>query len=158
MSNTTTAERHPLDPYAPIEKRSLWTADSMKSAGYSVRLADPNARETRDNSVLDWDALDQPAHAALLALHTALLAVRQTEVAPLLPFIGGNAGSFTVLREDSDGTGALQAEWRLADGRVLVLAANLSDTPVTWQSRGRPLFRLGNGDGLPGWALVLSLC
>src|SRR5690606_20288838 len=29
------------DPYAPIEKRSLWTTDSMRSAGYSVRRADP---------------------------------------------------------------------------------------------------------------------
>lgn len=30
-----------LDPYAPIEKRSLWTTDAMRSRGYSVRLQDP---------------------------------------------------------------------------------------------------------------------
>lgn len=32
-----------LDPYAVVEKRSLWTTDSMRSAGHSVRIADPEA-------------------------------------------------------------------------------------------------------------------
>ncbi len=32
-----------LDPYAAVEKRSLWTTDSMRSAGHSVRIADPEA-------------------------------------------------------------------------------------------------------------------
>src|SRR5690606_4046515 len=32
-----------IDPYAPIEKRSLWTTDSMRSGGYSVRVADPSS-------------------------------------------------------------------------------------------------------------------
>lgn len=32
-----------IDPYAPIEKRSLWTTDSMRSGGFSVRVADPDS-------------------------------------------------------------------------------------------------------------------
>src|SRR5690606_21043676 len=37
--------RHPraLDPYAAVEKRSLWTTDAMRSAGHSVRVADPDS-------------------------------------------------------------------------------------------------------------------
>lgn len=34
--------RH-IDPYAPIEKRRLMTADGMTSKGYTIRLADPKA-------------------------------------------------------------------------------------------------------------------
>ena len=48
MSETLTPVSVPArtrtpDPYAPIEKRSLWTTDSMRSAGYSVRRADPDS-------------------------------------------------------------------------------------------------------------------
>lgn len=32
-----------MDPYAPIEKRSLFTADVMKSRAFSVRLSNPQA-------------------------------------------------------------------------------------------------------------------
>lgn len=32
-----------IDPYAPIEKAPLYARDAMKSRGYSVRLADPDA-------------------------------------------------------------------------------------------------------------------
>ena len=35
--------RDTLDPYAPIEKAPLFARDAMKSRGYSVRLADPDA-------------------------------------------------------------------------------------------------------------------
>ena len=125
------------------------------------RLADPNATATRDNSVLDWDALDQPAHAALLALHTELLALRRDQVAPLLPEIDGHSAAFTVLNELPDGTGALDARWRTRDGHTLVLAANLSGTPAPWTDRpGKVLFRLlpgDPGDVLPAWDLVLGL-
>lgn len=42
-SGSGASSRSPLDPYAPIEKRSLFTGDGMKSRGYTVRLADQSA-------------------------------------------------------------------------------------------------------------------
>ena len=124
------------------------------------RLADPNAASTRDGSVLDWDAIERPEHAAWLAFHRRLLAVRREAIVPLLPQIGGSAGSFDVLGvTDAEGAGALAVTWRLADGRRLVMAANFSDQPVPWQppSEGT-LFRLaGAASPLAAWDLILTL-
>ena len=126
-----------------------------------ARLADPNAPVTRTNSVLDWDALEEEAHASLLALYTDLLAVRRAHVTPLLPSIAGNAGSFTVLGMRLDGSGGLEARWRLDDGRTLVLAANLSDNPIPWEpGPDETLFRLRPDlpeEQLQPWDLVLTV-
>lgn len=61
------------DPYAPIEKRSLWTTDSMRSRGFSVRAADPTqASGWRECGVVSADYLVIPnADARDLALEIA---------------------------------------------------------------------------------------
>ena len=117
-------------------------------------LPDPNAATTRDAAVLDWDAVPAAPHAEWLVFHRALLAVRRMMVVPLLPSIGGNAGSYCVF---GDG---LEVRWHLDDGRCLMMAINFSDTPVTWRGEGRVLYRLvgkGTGDLLAPWDLALML-
>ncbi len=124
------------------------------------RLADPNAASTWDGSTLDWDALGEPPHAAWLAFHRQLLAVRREAVVPLLPLIGGSSGAFRVLETtDSAGAGALAVTWRLSDGRRLTMAANFSNQPVPLQPPSKGvLFRLVD-DAVPlaAWDLVLAL-
>ena len=124
------------------------------------RLADPNAVSTRDGSVLDWEAVSEPGHAAWLAFHHRLLAVRREAIVPLLPQIAGSAGTFRVLETtDPEGAGALAVTWQLGDGRRLVMAANFSDQPVAWQAPpGQTLFRLADTAApLATWDLVVVL-
>ena len=125
-------------------------------------LADPNAASTRDGSVLDWEALDAPEHAAWLALHRELLDVRREAVIPLLERMAGSAGSFRILEtSDAQGAGALEAAWNLTDGRRLLMTANLSGGAVAWQEpAGERLFSLTGtttASELPAWGLVLTL-
>ena len=125
-----------------------------------TRLTDPNAASTRSGSTLDWAATDEPLHAAWLAFHRQLLAVRREAIVPLLPQIAGSAGGFHVLETtDAEGAGALAVTWRLSDGRRLVMAANFSDQPVPWQPpSGRTLFQLvGTAAPLAAWDLVVVL-
>ncbi len=126
------------------------------------RLTDPNAPATRDGSCLDWDSVGEPRHAAWLAFHRHLLDVRRETVVPLLPSLGGNAGTFEVIGEAGpDGGGAIEARWRLRDGRSLVMAANFSGHPVPWHvPAGRPLFRLCDdapAGQLAAWDVQLML-
>ena len=126
------------------------------------RLADPNAAATRDGSALDWDAIEAPVHAAWLNFHRELLDVRRRSVVPLLERMAGAAGSFRVLETtDAHGAGALEAAWKLTDGRRLLMTANLSDGVVAWQEpAGERLFSLtGNttSSELPPWGLLLTL-
>ena len=116
-------------------------------------IADPGAPSTRDGSVLDWDALDQPGHAAWLALHKGLLQVRLRVVMPLLHRIGGNAGSWRVLSPT-----AVAVTWQM-DGQALVLAANFSDEPLNCDLPTDAAYVLGerDGAGLAPWGMVLAV-
>ncbi|MDP9095897.1 MAG: malto-oligosyltrehalose trehalohydrolase, partial [Pseudomonadota bacterium] len=118
-----------------------------------AKLADPNAKGTRDACVLDWQAPGRAPHAGWLEFHTALLATRRERVMPLLPKIGGGAGRYLRV-----GATALAVHWQLSDGRVLTLAANFGDKPAVWATAGERLFTLGEaGDGLAPWGLQLTL-
>ncbi len=126
-------------------------------------LADPNAASTRDGSVNDWREIEMPAHAAWLAFHEKLIAVRKASIVPLLPAIDGHAGSFEVLPGHTDAQGiergVVVARWRLSDGRTLVLAANVSDRPADWTAGpSQPIFRMVEGDaGLAPWDVAVAL-
>lgn len=86
-------------------------------------IPDPNHADTFERSKLDWGSLDEPEHAAWLALYKKLLALRRSHIAPRLPGMRGNAGRRTRLAN-----GALLAMWVLGDGSTLELRLNLSDT------------------------------
>ena len=125
-------------------------------------LADPTAATTRDGSVLDWDSLDQEPHAGWLAFHRHLLEVRRRVVLPLLPEIGGSAGSLRTAPAASGerGKGVVEASWALRGGGRLLLAANFAGAAASsGLEAAPPLFRLvqGTPDGtLAPWDLLLA--
>jgi malto-oligosyltrehalose trehalohydrolase len=102
------------------------------------RIPDPAAAETFERSRLRWDEIAEPAHRAWLEYYTALLAIRNTEIAPRCAGVGGpDAGYETV------GGRGLRARFRLDDGALLVLEANLGAEPLAdfaSTARGTVLF------------------
>ena len=125
------------------------------------RIPDPNAESTFLASRIDWDRLGQPDGRQRHALVGKLLAIRHREIVPRLKGIGGHAA----IEQVSD-DGALGVRWRLADGAVLTLIANLRDDPCAAPiaPQGRVLHEslADSGDGaadgtLPGWSVVVLL-
>ena len=85
-------------------------------------IPDPQSPETFVAAKLGWDAVTSGAHAAALAWHQRILAVRKHRVVPLIPRIGGYAGKFIVI-----GEAAVVVSWGLGDGaETLMSATNLS--------------------------------
>ncbi len=92
-------------------------------------IPDPQAEETFLSAKLDWSAVDQRR----LAHYAALLATRRQHIVPLVPLIarGGRATEI--------GRSAVEVRWRADDGRVLTLAANLSDAAAPYDPPAGPL-------------------
>jgi malto-oligosyltrehalose trehalohydrolase len=126
-----------------------------------ARIPDSGAPETFQSAVLDRTHAAAGEHAALLTLHRELLAIRHHEVVPRLAGIGGHAGRFTRLGER-----ALRVDWRLGDGSLLCLVANLGaeavgDAGESAAAPGRLLFETPAGaaqsakhGSLPPWTVV----
>jgi maltooligosyltrehalose trehalohydrolase len=122
------------------------------------RIPDPQAEETFLASKLDWDAAEEAQHAKWRDFYRRLLVIRRKEIAPGLRGIGGHSGSYEVL-----GPQAVRVAWRLGDGAVLTLVANLSaeivDAPLLPATSDRVIWR--QGAALPGrlaaWSVVYSL-
>jgi malto-oligosyltrehalose trehalohydrolase len=90
-----------------------------------ARIPDPQAEATFLSAKLDWGALEREPHAGFLAWRRQLLAARRQWITPLIPKIGGDAGSFEIV-----GEGAVVVRWTAKDGAVLALHANLSAKAV----------------------------
>ncbi|WP_462322485.1 DUF3459 domain-containing protein, partial [Halochromatium sp.] len=96
------------------------------------RFADPQAREaipdpndpaTFERCRLDWEALEGDSrHREWWLFHQQLLRLRQREIVPRLA--GVDLGQ---RRFETFASRAIQVQWRLNDGAVLTLTANLSD-------------------------------
>jgi maltooligosyltrehalose trehalohydrolase len=91
-------------------------------------IPDPNAPSSFEASRWSGDALDAEAWRALTA---QLLALRREQVIPHLK--GARS-----LGAQAIGEAAVQAQWRLADGSALTLAANLGVEPVHTELPGQP--------------------
>jgi malto-oligosyltrehalose trehalohydrolase len=98
---------------------------------HSALIADPNALETFEDSRLDWAKLDDARYRARLDFVRRLLELRRREIAPLIPRIGGNAGSFEML-----GGKTFVVRWVLDDGGGLTLHANLEQAAVVFPYPG----------------------
>jgi maltooligosyltrehalose trehalohydrolase len=111
-------------------------------------IPDPLAKETFDSAVLDWSEPAKPAGRARLELVRDVLTTRRREIAPYL-----STASFGSARHQ--GT-ALAADWRLGNGRILMLLANLADEPVEqpfqlqWE---RAIWGGTPGQTLPPWSV-----
>ena len=138
------------------------------------RFADPRAREaipdpndpaTFERCRLDWEALENDSrHRAWWHFHQQLLRLRQREILPRLAGMDPVQSRFEVIA-----TNAIQVQWRLGDGAVLTLTANLDDAEQRWQALPLPLAGealylepIGLGDALadrqlPPWAVAWHL-
>ena len=124
------------------------------------RIPDPNAPRTFADCVLDWNAIEQPRHQAVLELHRRLLSLRRQWIAPRLAGMGNGAPEVELLSER-----ALRITWRLGDGSRLSLAANLGDHVVTSSPEpGTLLFASPGLEGsllaamqLPPWSVAWHL-
>jgi len=122
-------------------------------AKYGDEVPDPLEPSTFRSAVLDWDARNEAAGAARLALVRQLLAIRHREIVPRLADAAfGEA--------QAAGNGLLTATWRMADGATLALLANLSDRAVPHGGRqftGTQLWGGKTGDLLPPWSVAWHL-
>ena len=125
-------------------------ADWHAAAGENI--PDPLAKETKDASVLDWDARETSPHKERLTLVRALLKVRRECVAPLLPaMIGEGTASLA--------NNVLRARWA-SGGRILMLLANLADDAkprpdaLRW---GDPIWGDPPPPKLPPWSVYAAI-
>ncbi|MGE5506490.1 MAG: malto-oligosyltrehalose trehalohydrolase [Actinomycetota bacterium] len=114
----------------------------------AARIPDPNDPATFAASKLDWSEPDRDPHAGRLDRVRRLLAIRQRQLAPRLAGIAAGAVVEVV------GSRAVTCRWRLGDGSLLTLRANLSDQAVeaAVSAPGRLLYSTGGeGGALPPW-------
>lgn len=100
------------------------------------KIPDPNDRLTFERAVLDWQATEREPHRRWLALYRRLLGLRRLEIIPRLAGLDGAQAT-----RERIGPGGLLATWRLGDGAVLSLLANLAHEPLIDAPR-RPSSRL----------------
>lgn len=120
------------------------------------RIPDPNAAASFAACQLDWSALDQTEHQAVLTLHKQLLALRRKEITPRLI---GMAGGAQVTRSAKE---AFRIAWTLGDGSTLTLTANLGPTATdgTPPAGGRLLYATSSAvtaGRLPPWSVTWHL-
>jgi maltooligosyltrehalose trehalohydrolase len=118
-------------------------------ARYGDEIPDPLDRKTAQSAVLDWSSIEQSPGRERLALVRELLTIRRREIIPRLA-----GAAFGDAR--ADGNGLLTAEWQMADGKTLRLAANLSnrDNPVAAdQIKGTPIWGSELTGSVPPWAV-----
>ncbi len=126
-----------------------------------ARIPDPTIEASFLASRLDWSECGRDPHARWLAYYAGLIAVRQRSIVPLLPAIGGQAGTWRRLDPQT-----LAITWALADGRALRLVANLGAATAVVDALPAPAIVHANGsvrhgDGaraqLAGWTVVVAL-
>jgi len=93
-------------------------ADAYAQSGSAV--PDPLDETTMLSAKLDWDSINEDAHARRLALTKRLLTARRRHIAPLAPHILPERATASFEKD------LLQARWSTPD-RALVLFANVSD-------------------------------
>ncbi len=89
------------------------------------RIPDPTAEGTFRASKLDWEVISGSPHREALAETRRLLALRKQEITPRLPGMTGHAGRIEWIEGSS-----LSVAWRLGDGALLTVVANLAPTPA----------------------------
>ncbi len=141
--------------------RSYARFRGFDDAALDARYPDPTAEASFFASRLDWGACARPQHARMHAHYAALLELRRRWIVPLLPKIGGGAGSWRRV-----GAHALAVTWATREGRCLRQLANLGPAPcptgalpaatIVYAPAG---FASGDaGDAtLPPWSVVVAI-
>jgi maltooligosyltrehalose trehalohydrolase len=122
-------------------------------AKYGDEVPDPLDPATFQSAILDWETCKTPAGQQRLALVRELLAIRQREIAPRL---AGAAFGEAQVEDD----GLLTASWRMGDGAILRLTANLSaneNARTSTHTTGTPIWGGEAGGRLPPWSVFWRL-
>jgi maltooligosyltrehalose trehalohydrolase len=120
---------------------------------YGDDVPDPMDRETFRSAVLDWEQPDSTAGQARLKLVRELLTTRRRVIVPRL------AGAAFGEAHAAD-NGLLTANWRMGDGAMLRLTANLSASEIASppdQATGTPIWGASTGDVMPPWSVFWRL-
>ncbi len=135
-------------------KRELARFERFREAAARDTMPDPCAPATFAAAVLDWNRLTTPEHAAWRDYCRTLLRIRANEIVPRLP--GARSGKFAT----PDG-GVLCVEWRLGDGSLLRLKANVGEsqrhTPQTRDERVLFATPGAKGADLQSWGVRWTL-
>ncbi len=120
-------------------------------AALGDEIPDPLAEDTFRSAKLDWEARATPAGQRRLKLVRDLLMTRRQIVVP------GLAGAAFGSAEWDERV--LTADWKLGDGRRLLLLANLSDASSTASRMpaGAPIWGGTPGKTLPPWSVFWSI-
>jgi malto-oligosyltrehalose trehalohydrolase len=117
-------------------------------AKYGDEIPDPLDEATSRSAVLDWSARDLPKPHRRLTLVRELLSVRRREIVPRL--VRARFGDASA--EDN---GLLSAHWRMGDGTLLHLLANLSGQAINFQTEaaGTKIWGSDLSDVISPWAV-----
>jgi maltooligosyltrehalose trehalohydrolase len=118
-------------------------------AEYGDEVPDALAASTRDSAVLDWDGRDAPAGRKRLTLVRDLLKIRRQQIVPRLAGAAFGEAHVTDKR-------LLTASWRMGDGAMLRLTANLSDQAINQPSGGAMgtlIWGSELSDSVPPWSV-----
>jgi malto-oligosyltrehalose trehalohydrolase len=110
-------------------------------AKYGDDVPDPLAPSTFQSAILDWESRDTAGQQRLALVHDLLL-IRTREIVPRLA--GARFGDAHAAEN-----GLLTASWRLGDGAVLKLTANLSNAAMSHkpgEAAGTPIWGGTPGD------------
>jgi maltooligosyltrehalose trehalohydrolase len=116
---------------------------------YGDEVPDPLMSTTFKSAKLNWGTRDSPEGAKRLALVRELLAVRAGEIVPHLK--GATFGE-----AHAGDNGLLTAQWRMGEGAMLRLMANLSANEIAGAptQAGRAIWGGEPGNPLPPWSVV----
>jgi maltooligosyltrehalose trehalohydrolase len=118
-------------------------------AKYGDEIPDPLAKSTFQSAILDWDSRHEAPGKKRLALVQNLLAKRRLEIVPRLA--GASFGD-----AHAADNGLLTAHWRMGDGAMLQLAANLSNSEIARAASaasGTSIWGGEAGDMMPPWSV-----
>lgn len=96
---------------------------AFKDPAQRELIPDPNAIETFEASIPDYDYRENPPHDTWLGRYRELLSLRHREIIPRL-------SGAVPLGARALGEGAVLARWKMGDGSELAIGLNLSDTEV----------------------------
>lgn len=122
-------------------------------AKYRDEVPDPLDPSTLQSTILDWPSRHEQAGRNRMELVQQLLAMRRLEIVPRL--LGAAFG-----RAHAAASGLLAANWRMGDGAVLRLEANLSNNAIAHpQSKpiGVPIWGGETGETMPPWSVFWRL-
>jgi malto-oligosyltrehalose trehalohydrolase len=120
-------------------------------------IPDPSAPATFAASRLHWDELEEETHARINDGYRTLLHVRNEEIVPRAERVRGTDATFSTVGERG-----IAVSWRMDDGAMLELRANLGDEPLAGLATapGRTLYATHEGtseNDVPAWYVRWSL-